>query len=129
MKAEAMATGTSKPSARAIVVAQASVTKTPTPHSDTPAPMETGGVGDGQSGAEEVEVGLDEGFQQDRPAKRRRSQSRRHKPRQMLPFPLQNSEGRLTLVSQLYEYAAEQPATHHNAASRGIMHLHLEMLP
>ena len=135
MKAKATATGTSKPSAGATAatvaetpVAETPVAETPTPRSDTPAPMETGGAGDSQSGAEGVEVGLDEGFQQDRPAKRRRSQSRRREPRQMLPFPLQDSEGRLALVSQLYEYAAEQPATHHNTAGRGIMHLHLEML-
>ena len=33
------------------------------------------------------------------------------------------------MVSQLYEYATEQPATHHNVTGRGIMHLHPEMLP
>ena len=130
MKAEAMATGTSKPStgATAPPVVETPVVETPTPCSDTPAPMETGGVGDGQSGAEGVEVGLHEGFQQDRPTKHCRSQSRRHEPRQMLPFPLQDSEGRLTSDSQLYEHAAEQPVTHHNVAGRGIMHLHPEML-
>ena len=47
----------------------------------------------------------------------------------MLPFPLQDSEERLTSISQLYKHAGEQPATHHNVAARGIMHLHLEMLP
>ena len=47
----------------------------------------------------------------------------------MLPFPLQDSEGRLTSVSQLYQHAGEQPAAHHNVATRGIMHLHPEMLP
>ena len=47
----------------------------------------------------------------------------------MLPFPLQDSEGRLTSISQLYEHAGEQPATHHNVAGRGIMHLHQEVLP
>ena len=146
MKAEATATGTSKPSAGAMAapvsetpVAQAPVmetpvvenpvAETPTPCSNTPAPMETGGVGDNQSGAERVQVGIDEGFQQDRPAKHHRSQSRRHEPRQMLPFPLQDSDGRLASVSQLYEHAGEQPAAYHNVAGRGIMHLHLEMLP
>ena len=70
MKAEAMATSSSKPSVGAIVapvmetpvthtpvaetsvaetpVAETPVVETPAPHSDTPAPMETGGVGDGQ---------------------------------------------------------------------------------
>ena len=47
----------------------------------------------------------------------------------MLPFPLQDSEGRLASISQLYEHAGEQPATRHNVAGRGIMHLHPEMLP
>ena len=47
----------------------------------------------------------------------------------MLPFPLQDSEGRLASLSQLYKHAREQPATHHNEAGRGIMHLHPEMLP
>ena len=47
----------------------------------------------------------------------------------MLPFPLQDSEGRLVSISQLYKHAGEQPATRHNVAGQGIMHLHLEMLP
>ena len=46
----------------------------------------------------------------------------------MLPFPLQDSEGRLASVSQLYKHVGEQPATCHNVAARGIMHLHLDML-
>ena len=103
--------------------------ETPTAPSDTPAPMETGGVGDGQSWAEHVEAGMEEGFQQDRPTKHRRSQSKKCEQRPTLPFPLQDSEGRLTSILQLYKLAGEQPATHHNVAGRGIMHLHLEMLP
>ena len=91
--------------------------------------METGGAGDSQSWAERVEAGIDEEFQQDRPAKRCRSQSRRCEQRPTFPFPLQDSEGRLASVSQLYEHAGEQPAARHNVAGRGIMHLHLEMLP
>ena len=47
----------------------------------------------------------------------------------MLSFPLQDSEGRLASVSQLYEHVGEQPVTCHNVAGRGIMHLHMEMLP
>ena len=47
----------------------------------------------------------------------------------MLPFPLQDSEGRLTSISQLYQHVGEQPAACHNVAARGIMHLHPEMLP
>ena len=47
----------------------------------------------------------------------------------MLPFPLQDSKGRLASISQLYKHVGEQPATCHNVATRGIMHLHPEMLP
>ena len=150
MKVDAQTTSSSKPSVGATVapvtetpVAEASVMETPvveapvteTPGaeapaapSDTPAPMETGGAGDGQSWAKCIEAGADEGFQRARPTKHPRSQSRRHEPRPPLPF-LQDSEGRLASVLQLYEHAAEQPVTHHNVAGRGIMHLHLEMLP
>ena len=109
-------------------VAQAPVVETPA-HSDTPAPMETGRAGDGQSWAERIEAGVEGEFQQDRPAKHRRSQSKRREPRPMLPFPLQDSEGRLTSIAQLYKHAHEQPPAHHNVAGRGIMHLHPDVLP
>ena len=116
-----------------IPVAQTAVAETPvaeTPaRSDTPAPMETGGVGDSQSWAERVEAGVEEEFQQDRPAKRRQSQSKKREQRPALPFPLQDSEGRLASVSQLYKHAGEQPAARHNVVGRGIMHLHPEVLP
>ena len=75
--------------------------------SSTPAHMETGGASNGQSWAEQMEAGEEETFQRSRPAKHARSQSRRHKQKQPLPFPLWDSEGRLTSVSQLYAYAAE----------------------
>ena len=97
--------------------------------SSTPAPMETGGVGDGQSWAEQVEAGEEESFQRSRPAKRARSQSKRCEPKPWLPFPLQDSEGRLASVSQLYEHAAAQPATPHNLVGWAIMHLHPNLLP
>ena len=141
MKADTQTTSSSKPSVGATVapvtktpVAEAPVTETlgaeaPAAPSDTPAPMETGRVGDGQSWAKCIKAGTDEGFQRARPMKHPRSQSRRHKPRPPLPFPLQDSEGRLASISQLYKHAAEQPVAHHNVADRGIMHLHPEMLP
>ena len=141
MKVEATATSSSKPSAGAMVApvmeapvtetpgAETPVVETPAAPSDTPAPMETGRAGDGQSWAECVEASMDEEFQQDRPAKCHRSQSKRRKQRPMLPFPLQDSEGRLASVTQLYEHAREQPPTHHNVAGRGIMHLHSDVLP
>ena len=109
-------------------VMEAPVSETPA-RSDTPAPMEMGRASDGQSWAERVEASADEGFQRARPAKRPQSQSRRCEPKPPLLFPLQDSEGRLASVLQLYEHAAEQSVTHHNVAGRGIMHLHLEMLP
>ena len=146
MKVDTQTTSSSEPNATAMAapvtetpvtetpvtetpVTETPVTETPAARSDTPAPMETGGVGDGQSWAECVEAGIDEEFQQDRPVKHHWSQSRRHKQRPMLPFPLQDSEGRLASISQLYEHVGEQPATCHNVAGRGFMHLHLEMLP
>ena len=76
-----------------------------------------------------MEAGEDEAFQRSRPVKRARSQSRRREPKPLLPFPLQNSEGRRASISQLYEHAAAQPAAHHNVAGRAIMHLHPDMLP
>ena len=97
-------------------VAQTPVAETPATRFNTPVPMETGGVGDSQSWAEQVETGIDEEFQKDRPVKRCRSQSRRHEERPTLPFPLQDSQGRLASISQLYKHAGEQPATHHNVA-------------
>ena len=63
-QAETMATSSSEPSTRATAtpveetpvtqapVAQTPIPQTPTTSSDTPAPMETGGVGDSQSWAE-----------------------------------------------------------------------------
>ena len=140
MKADTQTTSSSEPNAGATAapVMEAPVAQTPvmetvvseTPaRSDTPAPMETGKAGDGQSWAERVDAGVEEEFQQDRPVKCRRSQSRKREQRLMLPFPLQDSEGRITSISQLYEHVGEQPAADHNVAGRGIMHLHLEVLP
>ena len=70
----------------------------------------------------------EEAFQKSRPAKLARSQSRRHELKPRLPFPLQDIEGRLASVSQLYEHAAAQPAAPHNVDGRAIMHLHPDLL-
>ena len=94
-----------------------------------PTPMETGGAGDGQSWAKQVEAVEEEPFQRSRPAKCPHSQSRRCEPTSRLPCPLQDCEGRFTSISQLYEHAAAQPATPHNVAGRAIMHLHPNLLP
>ena len=138
MKSDAQTTSSSRPSVGAMVapvaetpVAEAPVVETPVAEapvveapcaeapvapSSTPAPMETGRAGNGQSWAEQMEAGKDKAFQRSRPAKHARSQSRRREPKPPLPFPLQDSEGRCASVSQLYEHAAVQPATHHNVA-------------
>ena len=115
-------------------VAEAPVDETPGAEapaapSSTPAPMETGEAGGGQSWADQMEAGEEEAFQRSRPAKRARSQSRRREPKPPLPFPLRDSEGRLASISQLYAHAAEQPVTKHNVAGSAIMHLHPEVLP
>ena len=148
-RAEALAAGSSEPSAGATAapaqkapteetpVAEPPATETPateapasnTPHPDTPAPMETGGVGDGQSWTAQVEAGLEAEFQEHRPTKHHRSLSRKREARPRLPFPLQDTEGRLTSISRLYEHVGEQPAPRDDVAGRRIMHLHPEMLP
>ena len=113
-------------------VAEAPVDETPgagapVAPSSTPAPMETGGAGDGQSWAEQMEASEDDAFQS-RPAKHAWSQSRRREPKPLLPFPLWDSKGRLASVSQLYAHAAEQPVAQHNVAGSAIIHLHPEVL-
>ena len=154
MKAEAQSPSSSRPSVGAMAVpvaetpiAEASVEETAvtetsimeapaeTPHAEAPiapstlpAPMETGGAGDGPLWAEQVEAHEEE-FQRSRPAKCPHSQSRRHELTSWLPFPLQDSEGRFASIVQLYEHAVAQPATPHNIAGWAIMHLHPDLLP
>ena len=154
MKAKAQTPSSSRPSAGATAVpvaaspiAEASVEETavmetsvmeapaetpcaeaPIAPSTLPAPMETGGAGDGPLWAKQVEA-REEEFQRSRPAKCPRSQSRRREPTSRLPFPLQDSEGRFTSIAQLYEHAAAQPATPYNVAGQAIMHLHPDLLP
>ena len=99
------------------------------PHSDTPALMETGGAGDGQSWAEQVETGLEAEFRQSRPLKCPCSQSRRWEMRPTLPFFLQDMEGRLASVMKLYEHAGEQPPPRDGIAGECIRHLHTHMMP
>ena len=98
-------------------------------HPDTPAPMETGGAGDGQTLAEQVETSVEAKFQWARPPKHPHSQSRRWKTGPRLPFPLLDEEGRLASIEKLYEYAGEQPFPRDDVAGRAIRHLHPEILP
>ena len=96
---------------------------------NTPAPMETGGVGDGQTWAERVETSAEAKFQWARPLKGPHSQSRRWETGPRLPFPLQDAEGRLAFIERLYEYAGEQPSPRDDVAGRAIRHLHPEIPP
>ena len=147
MKSEVQVLSSSRPNAGAMVtpiaetpvvepqVAETPVAETPaeeTPEAPatpfTPAPMETGGAGDSRSWAEQMEAG-EEVFQQSWPAKCTRSQSRRHEPGPQHPFPLQDEEGRLTSVTQLYKHAAVQLASPHNVVGQAIGNLHPDLLP
>ena len=121
-KAETLATSSSVPSTGAGEAQE-------THSDDVPAPMETCGVGDGQSRVNQVKASADDKFQRDRPAKHCRSQSRRREDRPTLPFPLQDNKGRCTSAQQLYQHTGEQPQACHNVATLGITHLHLELLP
>ena len=98
-------------------------------HPDTPALMETGGVGDGQTWAEQVETSAEAEFQWARPPKCPHSLSRRWDTGPRLPFPLQDEEGRLASVERLYKYAGEQPSPQDDVAGRAIRNLHPEVLP
>ena len=97
--------------------------------SNVPAPIKTGGVGDGWSWADQAESSADDEFRRDRPAKHRRSQLKRWVDRPTIPFPLQDNEGRCMSAQQLYQHAGEQPWARHNVATLGITHLHPEMEP
>ena len=94
---------------------------------DVPAPMETGGAGDGQSWVEQTEA--EDNFKRCRPVKCPRSQSRRWEGRRTFPFPLQDEEGRCTSAQELYRHSGQQPLAHHDVATMGITHLHPEVLP
>ena len=88
--------------------------------SDSPAPMETGGVGDGQSWAEQAEASTEEEWRRGRPTKHHWSASRKQEGRSTNPFPLQDSEGRHEVVQQLYRHAGELTPAHHNVATQGM---------
>ena len=121
------------PVAEAPVVESAIMEETPAEAPTTtpslPAPMETGGAGDGPSWAEQAEEVEEEPFQHSRPSKHPHSLSRRREPTSRLPFPLQDHAGRFASVTRLYEHAAAQPAASHNMAGRAIRCLHPKLLP
>ena len=88
--------------------------------SNSPAPMETGGVGDGQSWVEQAEASATEEWRRGRPAKCHWSASRKWEGQSTYPFPLQDSEGRCEVVQQLYQHAGELTPAHHDVASQGM---------
>ena len=98
-------------------------------HSSPPAPMETGGVEDGQSWADQAEASTEAEFWPTRPPKCPHSQSRKRDVGPALPFPLQDSEGRLASVMKLYEHVAEQPPPPDGVAREAIRHLHTHIMP
>ena len=98
-------------------------------HPNTPALMETGGAGDSQTWAEQVETSVEAEFQRARPPKCPHSQSRKWETGPRLPFPLLDEVGRLASMEKLYEYAGEQPSPRDDVAGRAIMHLHPETCP
>ena len=87
-------------------------------HSDSPAPMETDGVGDGQSWVEQAEATTAEEWRRGRPTKHRRSASRKWEGRSTNPFSLQDSKGRCEAVQQLYRHAGELTLAHHDVAAQ-----------
>ena len=94
---------------------------------DVPAPMETGGAGNGCSWVERTEDKDD--FKRCRPAKGPRSQSRRCENRLTYPFPLQDEEGRHNFTQEIYRHSGQQLPARHNVATMGITYLHPEVLP
>ena len=97
--------------------------------SDIPAPMETGGVGDGQSWVDRVEASADDEFRRDRLAKHHQSALRRWEGWPTLLFLLQDNDGRCASVQQLYQHAGEQPRACHNVAALGMTHQYPDMEP
>ena len=97
---------------------------------DPPVPMETRGVGDGRSWAEQVKAAhpaSKEEWRRDRPAKRRRSSPRRQEIQPPHPFPLQDSEGRHKAVQQLYCHAGECTPARHDVAAQGMATHHPDL--
>ena len=85
-----------------------------------PTPIETGGVGDGQSWAEQAKTSNKEEWRRGRPEKHRRSVSSKWEGRSTNPFLLQDSEGRCEAVQQLYRHAGELTPARHDVAAQGM---------
>ena len=95
--------------------------------SNPPIPMETGGVGDGQSWEEQVEAGTEEEWRRGRPTKQHHSSPRRWEIQSPHPFPLQDSKGRHEAIQQLYHHAGEHTLTCHDVAAQGMASHHPDL--
>ena len=98
--------------------------------SDPPIPMETGGMGDSRSWAEQVEAAhssSEEEWRRDRPTKQCRSSPRRWEIQSPHPFLLQDSEGRHEAIQQLYHHAGECAPAHHDVAAQGMATHHPDL--
>ena len=87
-------------------------------------PMETGGAGDGQSWAEQVEAGAKEEWRRGRPTKHCWSASRKWEGQSTNPFLLQDNEGRQEVVQQFYWHVGELRLARHDVAAQGMTHHH-----
>ena len=94
--------------------------KTQGARSDTPTPMEMGGVGHGWSWVEQAKASTIEEGRRGRPTKHCRSLSRKWEGRPTHPFPLQDSQGRHDAVQQLYWHAGEHRLACHDVAAQGM---------
>ena len=88
--------------------------------SNSPAPMETGGAGDGQSWVEQAKASATGEWRRGRPTKHCQSASRKWEGRSTNPFPLQDSKGRCEVVQQLYQHAGELTLARHDVAVQGM---------
>ena len=95
--------------------------------SDAPTSIETGGMGDGWSWAEQAKASAKEEWRRDRPTKHHQSLPRRWEARSTNPFPLQDSEGRNQTVQQLYWHAGEHTPAHHDVAAQGMASHHPDL--
>ena len=95
--------------------------------SNPPVSMETGGAGNGQSWVEQAKASAEEEWRRDRPAKHRRSSSRKLEGQSTNPFPLQDSKGKHEVVQQLFHHAGECTPAHHDVAAQGMACHHPDM--
>ena len=90
--------------------------------------METGGVGDGQTWAKQVETSVEAKFQWARPPKHPVPNQGDGRQGQDFSFPFWMRRGGSPPLRN-YKYAGEQPSPWDDVAGRAIRHLHPEILP